>query len=69
MHVDLSLGDRRIPIEIKYRRRIDPLRDALGVPWPRYSAPLGGLVSLSDEAGVLDPRIVRVSLASSVLMR
>jgi hypothetical protein len=27
----LTIGERRIPIEVKYRRRIDPLRDTLGL--------------------------------------
>lgn len=69
----LTIGDRRIPLEIKYRRRIDPLRDTIGLrsflEKTHYNAPFGVLVTLTDDAGVLDPRIVCISLASLLLMR
>jgi predicted AAA+ superfamily ATPase len=69
----LSIGDRRIPVEVKYRRRIDPLRDTVGLrsflERAHYNAPFGVLVTLDDEARVPDPRIVCLPLSSLLLMR
>jgi predicted AAA+ superfamily ATPase len=69
----LTIGERRIPVEIKYRRRIDPLRDTVGLraflEKTVYNAPFGVLVTLDDDVPVPDPRIVCVSLPSLLLMR
>lgn len=69
----LTIGERRIPVEVKYRRAIDPNRDTLGlrafIEKTHYNAPFGVLVTMSEQARVLDPRIVPVSLRSLLLMR
>lgn len=69
----LTLGDRRIPVEVKYRRRIDPIRDTFGlrsfVEKAHYNAPFGVLVTQEDGVKVDDPRILPVSLRSLLLMR
>jgi len=69
----LTIGDQRIPLEVKYRQRIDPHRDTLGlrafIEKSVYNAPFGVLVTLSDDVAVPDPRIVTVPLSSLLLMR
>jgi predicted AAA+ superfamily ATPase len=69
----LRIGDKNIPLEVKYRRRIDPLRDTVGLrsflEKVHYNAPFGVLVTMEDETEVVDPRIVTVSLRSLLLMR
>jgi predicted AAA+ superfamily ATPase len=69
----LTLGERRIPLEIKYRKRIDPLRDTLGIrsflDKPHYNAPFGVLVTMAEDVVIPDPRIVPVSLRSLLWMR
>jgi hypothetical protein len=64
----LTMGTRRIPVEVKYRRRIDPHDDTRGLraflEKTVYNAPLGLLVTLSDDVQVYDPRIVPISLSS-----
>jgi predicted AAA+ superfamily ATPase len=68
----LSIGEQRIPIEVKYRKRIDAkslngLRHFLDKPI--YNAPFGVLVTLTDDVMVDDPRIVCVPLSTLLLMR
>jgi predicted AAA+ superfamily ATPase len=69
----LTVGDTRIPLEIKYRQRIDPHRDTVGIraflEKTAYNAPFGVLVTLHDGVKITDPRIVAVSLASLLLLR
>jgi len=69
----VTIGDRRIPVEVKYRRQIDAHRDTLGlrafVEKAHYNAPFGILVTMADEVCIADPRIVPVSLPSLLLMR
>ncbi|MGD0088943.1 MAG: AAA family ATPase [Planctomycetota bacterium] len=69
----LTVGDKRIPLEVKYRRTIDPQRDTMGLcaflEKEGYSAPFGILVTLCDGVQIADPRIVPVSLPSLLLMR
>lgn len=68
-----TVGDHRIPIEVKYQRRIDPVRDvvALGsfVEELGERAPFGLLVTRSNGVVVDDPRIVVVPLPSLLLLR
>jgi predicted AAA+ superfamily ATPase len=68
----LTIGEQRLPIEVKYRRRIDH-SDTRGlrafVEKAVYNAPFGVLVTLSDEPGTDDPRIVSLPLSSLLLMR
>ncbi|MBX3382795.1 MAG: ATP-binding protein [Phycisphaeraceae bacterium] len=69
----LTVGDRRVPIEIKYQKRIDGHNDTRGlrafIEKSAYNAPFGVLVTLDDNARVDDPRIVCVSLSSLLLLR
>ena len=69
----LTTGDVRIPIEVKYQRRIDPLRDTESlrtfIEKAAYRAPFGLLVTQTDEATVDDPRIVALPLSSFLLLR
>jgi predicted AAA+ superfamily ATPase len=68
----LTVGEQRIPIEIKYRRRIEH-RDTLGlrtfIENRHYNAQFGILVSLEDEFVSEDPRIVSMPLSSLLLFR
>jgi predicted AAA+ superfamily ATPase len=69
----LTIGTKRIPLEVKYQRRLDPLRDteALRTFLEKSvnNAPFGILVSLTDNDEVVDPRIVTVPLSSLMLLR
>jgi predicted AAA+ superfamily ATPase len=68
----LTIGEQRIPVEIKYRRRID-YKDTLGlrafIEKSVYNAPFGVLVTQTDNIGTDDPRIVSLPLSSLLLMR
>ncbi len=69
----LSIGDRRIPVEVKYQARIDPVRDTYGIrsflEKSANRASFGLLVVQQDSAAVLDPRIVCLPLRSLLLVR
>jgi len=69
----LTVGTRRIPVEVKYRKRIDPHDDTRGlrafVEKTVYNAPFGLLVTLEDDVRVPDPRIIPVSLSALLWMR
>jgi predicted AAA+ superfamily ATPase len=69
----LTIGTKRIPLEVKYQRRIDPLRDTEGLRTflekAANNAPFGVLVTQTDATAVKDPRIVALPLASLMLLR
>jgi predicted AAA+ superfamily ATPase len=69
----LTIGDRRIPVEIKYRRHIDGHADTRGlrafIEKTAYNAPFGVLITLTDDVVIDDPRIIPVSLPSLLLLR
>jgi len=69
----LTVGTKRIPIEVKYRKRIDPHEDTRGLraflEKTVYNAPLGILVTLRDDVKVPDPRIIPISLSSFLWTR
>ncbi len=69
----LTVGTKRIPIEVKYRRRIDPHDDTRGlrafIEKAVYNAPFGLLVTLEDGVQVPDPRIIPISLSALLWMR
>jgi predicted AAA+ superfamily ATPase len=69
----LTVGERRIPLEVKYRQRIDPHTDTLGlrafIEKSVYNAPFGILVTMRDDVTIPDPRIIPVSLPSLLLLR
>lgn len=68
----LTIGEQRIPIEVKYRRRID-FKDTLGlrsfIEKRHNNAPFGVLATLSDESVIDDPRIISVPLSTLLLLR
>lgn len=68
----LTIGEQRIPVEIKYRRRID-FNDTRGLrsfmERSVYNAPFGVLVVQDDGPRVDDPRIVTLPLSSLLMMR
>ena len=68
----ITVGEQRIPVEVTYRRRIDH-QDTVGLrsfmEKAHYNAPFGVLVSLTDDPGSDDPRIVSLPLSSLLLMR
>jgi predicted AAA+ superfamily ATPase len=67
-----TVGEQRIPIEIKYRRRIEH-SDTAGlrsfIEKAHYNAPFGILLTLGDEAASDDPRIVSMPLSTFLMMR
>jgi predicted AAA+ superfamily ATPase len=69
----LTLGTRRIPLEVKYQRRLDLLRDTEAlrtfVETAANNAPFGILVSQIDDSSIVDPRIVSLPLSSLMLLR
>jgi len=69
----LTIGTRRIPIEVKYRRRIDPMEDTRGLraflEKTVYNAPFALLVTLEDDVQVSDPRIIPLSLSTFLWTR
>ena len=69
----LTVGVRRVPVEIKYQRRIDQHRDTLGLrsflEKTVNNAPFGVLIT-QDASGVVDdPRIVSLPLSTFLLLR
>jgi len=69
----LTVGTQRIPVEIKYQRRIDGHRDTYGlrafIEKSVYNAPFGLLVTQTDDTEVRDPRVVALPLSSLLLLR
>lgn len=68
----LTIGAMRIPLEVKYRRTIDPHRDTAGLrafmKRPIYNATFGILVTMLDDVEIPDPRIVALPLSSLLLI-
>ncbi len=68
----LTVGEQRIPIEVKYRRRIGH-EDTFGlrsfIEKAHYHAPFGVLVTMTGEVATDDPRIVSIPLPSLLLLR
>ena len=68
----LTVGEQRIPLEVKYRRHID-YKDTIGMrsfmEKAHYNAPFGVLVTLLDEPGTDDPRIISIPLSTLLLLR
>lgn len=69
----LTVGMYRIPIEVKYWRRIDAHEDTRGLraflEKTVYNAPFGLLVTLNDDVATPDPRIIPISLSSLLWLR
>ncbi|MCP5522058.1 MAG: ATP-binding protein [Verrucomicrobiales bacterium] len=68
----VTIGDQRIPIEVKYRGRITA-EDVRGlqsfVEKPVYRAPFGLLLTRDDQQATDDPRIISLPLSTLLLMR
>lgn len=68
----LTVGTRRIPIEVKYQRRIRA-DDAAGllsfVATRANGAEFGVLITQSDDDGLSDPRVVTLPLSTFLLLR
>ena len=68
----LTIGEQRIPIEVKYRKKID-FEDTFGlrsfIEKTYYNAPFGILVTLTDELAMDDPRIISMPLSTLLLLR
>lgn len=69
----LTIGTRRVPLEVKYQRTLDPLRDTEGLraflEKTANNAPFGLLITQTDEATSDDPRIVTIPLSTLMLLR
>lgn len=69
----VTVGDQLIPIEVKYRQRIDPRRDIAAlvafIDQEINRAPFGLLVTLHDGVEAADPRVVALPLSSLLLLR
>ena len=66
------IGDRRLPIAVQYRRRIDQLQDTMGirsfVEKPVNRAPFGLLITQTDAPPADDPRIVSMPLSTFMML-
>ena len=69
----LTVGVRRVPVEIKYQRRIDPHRDTAGLRSfleKTVNNAAFGILITQDASGVVDdPRIVSLPLSTFLLLR
>lgn len=68
----LTVGEQRIPLEIKYRQHIvhaDTVGLRAFIEKTHYNAPFGVLVTLLDESASDDPRIISMPLSTLLLMR
>lgn len=69
----LTIGTKRIPLEIRYQRRIDPLADTESLRTflekSVNNAPFGLLICQTDIEPIDDPRIVCLPLSSLMLLR
>lgn len=68
----LTIGEQRIPLEVKYRSRIT-WEDTRGlrsfIEKAVYNALFGVLVTLTDEVATDDPRLISIPLSTLLLMR
>lgn len=69
----LTIGERRVPLEVKYRRAIDPIADTIGLRTflekSVNNAPFGLLITRDDTPAVADPRIITVPLPALLIVR
>ena len=67
-----TVGDRRLPVEVKYQRRIDPVRDTLGlrafVEKSANRAPFGLLITQTDTQTEDAPHVVSMPLSTFMLL-
>ena len=69
----ITIGQVRIPIEVKYRHSIKEQKDTANLraflDKEVYNAPFGLLITLTDDVAISDKRIVALPLSSFLLMR
>lgn len=69
----ITIGTRRIPVEVKYQKKIDPLRDTEGlrtfIEKAANNSAFGLLVVQTDEARLDDPRIVTMPLSTFLMLK
>ena len=68
----LTVGQQRIPLEVKYRRRVefDDTRGLRGfLERTVYNAPFGVLVTQTDDVQIDDPRIAVLPLSSFLFLK
>lgn len=68
----LTIGEQRIPMEVKYRSHItwqDTSSVRSFIEKSVYNAPFGIIVTLSDEPATDDPRLVSLPLSTLLLLR
>ncbi|MFB3883187.1 MAG: ATP-binding protein [Armatimonadota bacterium] len=69
----LTIGEKRIPVEVKYRRVVDHLADTIGlrafIEKAVNNAPFGLLITRDDTPPVTDPRIVTIPLPALLVVR
>lgn len=69
----MTVGTRRIPVEVKYQRRIDPLGDTEAIRTfierTANNAPFGLLITLTPVDSVVDQRIITLPLSDLMLIR
>lgn len=69
----ITTGDRRIPVEIKYTKRVDPVDDTEALK--RFMekagnrASFGLLATREDTEADPDPRVIRIPVSSLLLLR
>ena len=68
----LDVGDQQIPVQVNYRRSIDPVGDTRGIrsfiEEPAKRAPFGLLITREDGPPIDDPRIVAMPLSMFMLL-
>ena len=66
------VGDQQIPVQVNYRRSIDPVGDTRGirafVEKPAKRAPFGLLITREDGPAIDAPRIVAMPLSTFMLL-
>ena len=69
----INVGVHRIPIEVKYRATIDPVRDVAALQTfmskSVNNAPFALLVTQLDDVPALGPDVLPISLSSLMLLR
>ncbi len=68
----LTIGEQRIPLEVKYRSRVtwDDTRGVRSfIEKSVYNAPFGIIVTATDEPTLDDPRLVSIPLSTLLLLR
>lgn len=69
----LTIGAKRIPLEVKYQRSVDPHADTEAlrtfIETAANNATFGILVVQTDEVKLDDPRIVALPLSTLMLTR